>query len=65
MELKNYVVNGVELKYREKEEAVLMPTSYNEKEEYFRGAWVTSICDDFKPTPDKEQMKANLLEVLS
>ena len=42
-----------------------MPTSYNEKEEYFRGAWVTSICDDFKPTPDKEQMKANLLKVIS
>lgn len=65
MELKKYIVNDVEVKYREKEEVVLMPTSYNEKEEYFRGAWVTSICDDFKPTPDKEQMKANLLDVLS
>ena len=65
MEFKNYVINGVEVKHREKEEAVLMPTQFNEREEYFRGAWVTSLCDDFKPVPDKEQMKANLLNVLS
>ena len=65
MEFKNYVINGVEVKHREREEAVLMPTQFNEREEYFRGAWVTSLCDDFKPVPDKEQMKANLLNVLS
>jgi len=65
MEFKKYVVNGTEVKYRGKEEVVLMPESYNEKEEYFRAVWVTPVCNDFQPSPNKEEMKANLLNVLS
>ena len=65
MELKKFIINNEEVKYREKDEVVLIPSQYEEKEEYFRGAWVTSICDDFKPSADKETMKANLLNVLS
>ena len=65
MELKKFIINNQEVKYKEKDEVVLIPEQYKEKEEYFRAAWVTSICDDFKPSADKETMKANLLNVLS
>ena len=64
MELKKFVVNNEEVKYRNSNDTVLIPTEFKEKNEYFRGAWVTSICDDFKPSPNKEEMQANLLKVL-
>ena len=64
MELKKFVINGKELKYRNSEENVLIPVEYKEKDSYFRGAWVTSICNDFVPSTDKETMKKNLLKVL-
>ena len=60
MELKKFVVNNEEVKYRNSNDTVLMPTEFKEKNEYFRGAWVTSICDDFKPSPNKEEMQTNL-----
>ncbi len=65
MKLVNYEINNKQLYYRNTEEKVLIPTQYYEKENTFRGAWVTSICNDFVPSPDKETMKKNLLKVLS
>ena len=64
MELKKFIINGKELKYRNSEENVLIPVEYKEKDSYFRGAWVTSICNDFVHSTDKETMKMNLLKVL-
>lgn len=64
MELKKLIINNKEVMYRNTNENVMLPENYKEKEEYFRGAWVTSICNDFKPSPNKEEMQANLLKVL-
>ncbi len=64
MEFKKVVINGKELMFRNTEENVLIPSIYQEKEAYFRGVWVSSICNDFQPSPNKEEMQKNLLEVL-
>ena len=64
MKLKNFIINGEQLKYRNSDENVLIPEEFKEKDSYLRAAWVTSICADFKPSPDEETMKKNLLEVL-
>ena len=52
MELKKFIINGVELKYRNSDENVLIPVEYKEKDAYFRAAWVSSICSDFAPSAD-------------
>ncbi len=64
MELKKIIINDKELKYRNSDENVMIPVEYKEKDSYFRGAWVTSICNDFKASPNENEMKESLLKVL-
>ena len=64
MNLKTEVINGVELKYRQSDECVQIPTEYKGKDNYFRSVWVSFICNDFEASTNKEQMKTNLLIVL-
>ena len=62
MELKKIIINDKELKYRNSDENVMIPIEYKEKDSYFRGAWVTSICNDFKASPNENEMKESLLK---
>ena len=64
MNFKNIIVNNQELTYRNSDIKVEVPESYIKKDSYFRAAWVSYIVNDFEPSPDKETMKKNLLEVL-
>lgn len=64
MEQIKLIINEKEVMYRNSNENVFIPQNYKEKGEYFRGAWVTSICNDFEPSANKETMQKNLLKVL-
>lgn len=51
-------------KYRGTDIVVEFPEKYVSKEYEFRGAWVTPICNDFKPSPIKEEMMDELNAVI-
>lgn len=52
-------------KYRGTNIEVEFPLEYKAKEREFRGVWLTSYIDDFKPSPNKEEMMKELTSVLN
>ena len=63
--MKKLVIDNLEVKFRNSDENVMINESYKETNPYFRAAWVSLIVSDFEATPNEEQMKKNLLKVLS
>lgn len=62
--MKKLIIDNLEVKFRNTDNNVMLNENFLEKDRYFRAAWVSLIVGDFVATPDKEQMKKNLLEVL-
>lgn len=56
--------NGEVIRYRESYIPVEIIDTYQEKEEEFRAAWVSSFTGCFTPSTNPELMKAELLRVL-
>ncbi len=62
--LVNLEYSGQTVTYRNSSVSVTIPNNYVQPDRQLRAVWVTSHASNFVPSPDKETMKANLLEVL-
>lgn len=60
----NYVSSGTLVKYRNTSTNVLMPSVYTQKDEEFRGVWVSNLTSDISRYTSKEQMMGQLTTLL-
>ena len=63
-DLVNLEYNGTPVKYYQSNEIVKIPDTYIQPDEQLRAAWISSLVDDFQPSPNEATMKSRLTEVL-
>ncbi|MDD4211976.1 MAG: family 10 glycosylhydrolase [Bacilli bacterium] len=59
-----YYSNAETVFYRNKTNQVMIPDTYAEREEEFRGVWVSFITNDLSGFQSEEQMKSQLNDIL-
>ncbi|MFA6627222.1 MAG: family 10 glycosylhydrolase [Bacilli bacterium] len=59
-----YYSTGNTVTYRNKTEQVYIPDTYAEKDEEFRGVWVSFITNDLRSYSSESQMKTQLTDIL-
>lgn len=62
--LQEYSVNGKQIKYYKSSEVVMIPTEYSQKEEEFRGVWVSALTSDVSRYTTQQAVIAELTELL-